>query len=329
MFAGAGVSRRAGLPSFKELVGSVYENLRETVADNPAEKSAYDDSAFDRVLNLLEKRLGRGIDDPGIRVRLEVAKALQPPSPPFKDHLALLGISRDKHGQPNIVTTNFDTLFERADESLQSSGGSGLPPPGSARDHGVQHLHGRIGDELRKLSATDLILTSADFGEAYLRSGWASRYVADRLRLTDLVLVGYSANDAPMKLLLDAIDAERVRFPDVRKIYALGNYSLDGDGDGDTEEKWRALGVDPVLGQSRDSVYASIRHWSKYCDKRDTFARAIFSLILNKVQSSATNFEREQVEFLWKRHGTPQLFEEIDPDITWLNTLIGDGEQTP
>lgn len=40
-----------------------------------------------------------------------------------------------------------------------------------------------------------MILTSADFGDAYLRDGWASQYVEDRMRLNSLVLVGYAAED--------------------------------------------------------------------------------------------------------------------------------------
>jgi len=35
------------------------------------------------------------------------------------------------------------------------------------------------------------------------------------------VLVGYGADDAAMRLLLDALDADRDRFPDLKRVYAL------------------------------------------------------------------------------------------------------------
>ena len=69
------------------------------------------------------------------------------------------------------------------------------PKPGGPVDHGILHLHGRIADRALALAETELILTSADFGDAYLRDGWASQYVEDRMRLNILVLVGYAAED--------------------------------------------------------------------------------------------------------------------------------------
>ena len=79
-----------------------------------------------------------------------------------------------------MLTTNFDTLFERAAVAgaladVPSHSGKSLPKAGGARDFGVLHLHGRIADEKLGLAETDFVLTSADFGDAYLRDGWASR----------------------------------------------------------------------------------------------------------------------------------------------------------
>jgi hypothetical protein len=59
-----------------------------------------------------------------------------------------------------------------------------------------------LADLNLNLEETDLILTSADFGDAYLRDGWASQYVEDRMRINTIVLVGYQAEDAALRLLL-------------------------------------------------------------------------------------------------------------------------------
>jgi len=127
-----------------------------------------------------------------------------------------------------LLTTNFDTLFERAGRklgltSVPSQAGISIPRAGGERDFGILHLHGRIADGSMRLATSDLVLTSADFGDAYLRNGWASRYIEDRMRLGTLVLVGYRAEDAAMRLLLEALDADRDRFPDLGRIAACVN----------------------------------------------------------------------------------------------------------
>src|SRR5262249_54802173 len=153
---------------------------------------------YDRALRSLEKRTHQ----PGTpsRVRVAVAELLYAaPGVRVPDHLSLLQLSRDGEGRPKLLTTNFDTLFERAAEAASpgapSRAGKAVPKSGGARDYGILPLHGRLGDTVLGLQETDLILTSADFGDAYLRDGWASQYLEDRMRLNTLVLVGYAAED--------------------------------------------------------------------------------------------------------------------------------------
>ena len=71
------------------------------------------------------------------------------------------------------------------------------------------------------LRSSELVLTSADFGDAYLRDGWASQYIEDRMRLGILVLVGYRAEDAALRLLLETLDADRNHFRDLKDIYVI------------------------------------------------------------------------------------------------------------
>ncbi|QOG21744.1 hypothetical protein FOM02_35075 [Bradyrhizobium sp. SEMIA] len=130
--------------------------------------------------------------------REAVAEILAPPpAPDLSRHISLLTLSRDKSGRPRLLTTNFDTLFERAARAdgveCRSHAAKSLPRPGTPGDHGILHLHGRLGDRAIGLDQGDLILTTADFGDAYLRDGWASQYVEDRMRVNTLVLVGYHA----------------------------------------------------------------------------------------------------------------------------------------
>jgi NAD-dependent SIR2 family protein deacetylase len=169
---GAGVSLRANMPSFCSLTEQVYKMLRETTANEPVERIAFERKEYDRALRSLEKRTHR--PQTVSRVRVTVAQLLTAPdSVEVPDRLVLLQLSRDNEGRFKLMTTNFDTLFERAAHAagltnVPSHAAKSIPKPGGARDHGILHLHGRIADTKLGLEETDLVLTSADFGDAYL-----------------------------------------------------------------------------------------------------------------------------------------------------------------
>jgi len=268
---GAGVSFRVNLPSFKLLTERVYALLGEAADDEPAERNAIESKQYDRALRSLEKRTHRpGTPSP---VRGAVARVLAPPAVAFPDHLALLQLSRDVDGRPRLLTTNFDTLFERAANGagmldVPSYAGVSMPRAGGERDHGILHLHGRITDDTLDLAPTDLILTSADFGEAYLRSGWASRYIEDRMRLGTLVLVGYSAEDAAMRLLLETLDADRDRFRDLHDIYAIEI------GTTESASIWKAKGIKPIEFTGYDAIYDTLSEWARYAMQPADYRRA-------------------------------------------------------
>ena len=192
---GAGLSLNAGFPLFRGLVEDVYALLRLDFPivrrdDHPGEAEACDQGQWDRVLGMLEARLG---DLNPLRphhqglVRAAVAERLRSDGQDTSSHQVLLRLSADGHGRPRVVTTNFDTLFERAWTAasatpLRSVAGAGMPAVGSYDFSGVMHLHGRLRDPDVPIEGSDLVLTSGDFGEAYLRAGWAARFVYDLLR---------------------------------------------------------------------------------------------------------------------------------------------------
>jgi len=268
---GAGVSRRVGLPLFHELTDQVYRELGETRGNEPAERRAFERAEYDRALRSLEKRTHL----PGTRsrVRIAVAKLLAARDDiDVPDHLALLQLSRNADGQPRLLTTNFDTLFERAAQAAglnaPSYAAKSIPKPGGARDYGILHLHGRIADGKLRLDETDLVLTSADFGDAYLRDGWASQYVEDRMRLSTLVLIGYSAEDAALRLLLETLDADRERFRDLKDIYAIEKRT------DDSASMWKAKGIKPIEFADYSDIYTTLVEWARYAMHPAQYGRA-------------------------------------------------------
>jgi NAD-dependent SIR2 family protein deacetylase len=171
---GAGVSFGAGLPTFKILTEQVYAKLGEDLHYEHAEITAFNQNEFDRALRSLEKRTNLpGMDS---SVRTAVTELLQPPAgADLSRHISILRLSRDRQGRAKVTTTNFDTLFERAAQQhgipWTSHAGKALPRAGTPADHGILHLHGRLGDATLAIPPNDLILTSADFGDGYLRDG--------------------------------------------------------------------------------------------------------------------------------------------------------------
>lgn len=259
---GAGVSMRVNMPSFRQLAEQIYAALGETPDNEAAEREAMQRGEYDRALRSLEKRTY--LPKLPSRVRAATTTLLTPaPGLLVPDHLTLLRLSRDADGRPKLLTTNFDPLFERAAHAggmagVPSHAGKAVPRPGMADDHGIHHLHGRIADATLGIPPSDLILTSADFGDAYLRDGWASQYIEDRMRLNALVLVGYAAEDTAMRLLLETLDADRERFRDLKSIYAIEKQTLI------SASIWRAKGIEPIEFADYDQIYTTLAEWATY-----------------------------------------------------------------
>lgn len=258
---GAGVSKRVGMPLFNELTDAIYADIGETPKNEPAEEEALKRGEYDRALGSLERRTR--LPKAPSRVRLATTKLLTPAAGvTLPDHLSLLRLSRDTEGRVRLMTTNFEPLFECAAHAdgqiVPSYAGKATPRPGTPDDRGILHLHGRIGYDPLRIPASDLILTSADFGDAYLRDGWASQYIEDRMRLNTLVLVGYAAEDTAMRLLLETLDADRDRFRDLKKIYAIERQTLA------SASIWNAKGIVPIEFADYNLLYRTLDEWATY-----------------------------------------------------------------
>lgn len=338
---GAGVSRTAGLPLFRGLAEGVYAHLGEDWQLYPAEREGMRsggqlEGQYDRVLRCLERRLAasnvprnRGMRE---RIRTAVRHVLTAPvGANLANHLALLELSRDAEGRNRILTTNFDTLFERAwfekhHAAIPSHAGVAMPQPKVTACTGVLHLHGRLADPRPELNAseTDLVLTSAEFGDAYLRSGWASRYIYDLVRAYTVVLVGYQADDPPMRYLLEALEADRERYPDLQKVYAFascepGNEELVG-------ALWEAKAVEPILyaanGEDHSALYSSLREWRRYAADPTAWRRKQLRLIVAEAPTSVAVGPLQECVALLGHGDANQLLAELSPSAEWLSVLV-------
>lgn len=128
--------------------------------------------------------------------------------PPPKEHSIVARLSMNEEGKPQIVTTNFDLLFEHPGVT------SGIPvfePPiridlfEDERISGITYLHGRLqaGDS----ASHHYVLGSADFSRAYMIDGWATKFLRHLFENYTVVLLGYQAKDPLMEYLLRGLGA--------------------------------------------------------------------------------------------------------------------------
>lgn len=169
LFVGAGVSIPAGLPSWDALLAGIAADNGTELADLP--------DVLDRA-ELLRKELGTAF---GAAVARQIEGATRPSL--AHAHLAALGCRE-------VVTTNFDTLYERA---VRSTGRPLAMLPRdrpSAGQPWLLKLHGDITDP------ANIVLTRRDFVRFSADRGPAGAVLQSLMMTRHLFVVGASMTDA-------------------------------------------------------------------------------------------------------------------------------------
>ncbi len=267
-FCGAGISYAADLPGFQGLVDDIYNRVGTYLL--PIEQEAYDRNQFDATLGLLERR------HPGQRlaVRTALKNALQPKlhrKGATDSHKALLQLARNREGSLRLVTTNFDRIFERVAkntrQSINSYAAPMLPISKNSRWDGLVYLHGLLPERNDESALNRLVLTSGDFGLAYLTERWAARFVSELFLNYVVCFVGYSIDDPVLRYMMDALAADRMLGELTPQAYALGD-CIQGQEAKKTIE-WEAKGVKPILyevlaGSNKHSaLHRTLKAWAE------------------------------------------------------------------
>ena len=263
-FCGAGISRRAGLPDFDGLVKQLYGNL--SVTPDTEQQKVIKTKRFDMAIGLLEK----GIVDGREGVRKELAKILTPnldaPNA-TTTHEALLKLSRNREGRTRLVTTNFDRLFEEAIDrtpfDVERFQAPMLPMPKS-QWNGLIYLHGLLSEKPSAQELGRLVVSSGDFGLAYLTERWASRFVGELFRNHTVCFVGYSIDDPVLRYMTDALAADRLLGESPLEMFAFGSYSKDKEAD--CAGEWKAKNVTPILYREHKRhwyLHETLHEWAK------------------------------------------------------------------
>ncbi|WP_419835398.1 SIR2 family protein [Endozoicomonas atrinae] len=343
-FCGAGVSQNsAKLPDFNGLTKRIISELGAS-QDSPAYKAFYgaqrvldsikqletpkhteerkqleelkqlNESGLisgDRVFGLLERDFL--LED----IEEEVARALRPDSSiesRLDSHKIMLQLAKTPAGHTLLVTTNFDSLFEDCDPAVKKFQSPKLPnlSAGETFD-GITYLHGRVNEDYTGSDpeGSGFILTSSQYGRAYLAEGWATVFFKEILERYTVVFIGYSADDPPVQYLLEALSSKE---PGQNKIYAFEK----GD-EQSASAKWRHKGVTAIPYEDFIPFWNTLSAWAERAKNPQEW----YKLIISKAQNGPTGLEpheRGQIAHIVSFDEGAKLFSKSleSPPAEWL-----------
>lgn len=306
-FCGAGVSVPAGLPTFYSLTKQVAERLHALDDENSEISKLLINYQFDRTFTALKRTYGNEIVDSILLSELKLTK-----TPLLTNHENLLKLSINEEKKPFLITTNFDLLFEKVDRRIKSFIPPYLPDLQSKDPlSGIVYLHGKWIDP-KKNEPNNLIISSQDFGSAYLSHGWATRFLSNLLTRRTVVLIGYSGDDTLVRYLLEGLNSEKTDTKNQIYAFERGEQSK-------IDKKWSQLGAVGISYPDHDDLWNTITEWAKYAGDEDKWKQHIFELS-QKSPKDLEAFERGQVtNFISTQKGANkfQLFEPA-PSAEWI-----------
>lgn len=327
-FCGAGISYPAKLPDFRGLVDRIYEAL--SVSPNPVQQAAIKAKQFDTAIGLLEDDLVNGRE----LVRRALATILKPDlgdRNATATHEALLTLSENRKGRTRLITTNFDRVFEliRATKprSLPDFKAPLLPVPKTRWD-GLVYLHGLLPDSPTASDLDRLVLSSGDFGLAYLTERWAARFVSELFRNFTVCFVGYGINDPVLRYMMDALAADRLLGESTPEMFAFGSYSKGEETE--RANQWKAKHVTPILYREHHHhayLHKTLRAWAEtYRDGVRGKERIVVECAIARPLASTKqdDFVGRMLWALSDLGGLPaKRFAELDPvpHLDWLQPL--------
>ncbi|CAI0955219.1 Uncharacterised protein [Serratia quinivorans] len=307
---GAGVSLPSGMPTFVDLTRYVIEYF-----DPPHDSEImaafrpwlHDQSSanvpLDQIFNLLHLEYGKDEVNALVTKRLGASRA---DIEVGREHSLIKRISSNQSGTPQIVTTNFDRLFEVNQE--QNNLTRYVPPAfpdlnfGSTIE-GITYLHGRLVNE--NAVSHPYVLSSADFGRAYLSEGWATNFIKLLLERYIVVLVGYQAEDPPVKYLLQGLNHDG-QF-DRSRLFAFDRGLAE-----EIEAKWRDRGVTAIAYSDHPLLWKSMEAWAERADNPRRWRASVIAKSQQDPKVLAP-YERGQIAHILRTAQGAKLFSEAIP----------------
>ena len=331
-FCGAGISYDAKIPLFRGLMERTARLLNLEL--HPIEKRLLEEGKLDQLYLRYERVVGDAT-----LVRTATARILQPKvdknESALLKHISLLKLAKNRNGKTRIVTTNYDCLFDRALRSLEEKANSFaaplLPIPDRDRWNGIVYLHGKLDKRTSEENLNSLVLSSGDFGRAYLTERWASRFVTELFRNYEVCFVGYSVNDLIIKYMMDAFTSDPERAD--RPIYAFAGCKIEEEVP--CIEGWNEMGIEPIPYRvtengSYEELTNVLRAWAEYQEiGRMDKASVVRAAFMGK-PDSVSEIGKNQIDRVrWALHdmiGVNALpnARDVKVGIGWLEYLTDD-----
>ena len=331
-FCGAGISYPAGLPDFEGLVRQLYNQMG--VAPTEIQENAIKSGQYDTAVGLLESS---DVEERKA-VRKVLAKILTPSNltpNATATHRDLLTLGKTREGKMRLITTNFDRIFEEVIHKEAKKAGrkeeqryqAPLLPVPKNHWNGLVYLHGLLPPESDG-ERDHLVLSSGDFGLAYLTERWAARFTSELFRNYTVCFIGYSINDSILRYMMDALAADRLRGESSPKAFAFGGYSK-GKRD-EQAEQWQAKNVTPILyseDEEHSYLHRTLHSWSEIYHYGLIGKKQIVASLARAKPLKSTKEDNFVDRMLWALSdpiGSPaRLFAKLNPvpSLDWLDYL--------
>lgn len=316
-FCGSGISKQAAkLPEFFELAEKVINELgvesssyvRELIKllnsthDEGTPNSDTKLKAFvtaDHLFSALEKDFD--VKD----IEKEVAKTLKEDEEELNldFHEAVLNLSKTPDNRIQLITTNFDRLFEKSNEQLKIIEPSRLPSLSKEKLlDGVVHLHGLVNQDYSSSDMDGFVLSTGDFGEAYLSDAWATEFIKTVFDKFTVVFLGYSADDPPVHFLLAALKKKQNA---LKNVYAFSTSSK--------SDRWFDRGITPIeFDDYEQHLWPSIIEWARMTEAESEWLKEVSDLA-QQDPAKLSSFERSKVAYLLSSFAGSKTFADLDP----------------
>jgi hypothetical protein len=180
--------------------------------------------------------------------------------------------------------------------------------------NGIVYLHGKANASYDSAEGDGFVLSSSEFGRAYLADGWATRFIREILEKYAVVFVGYTADDPPVHYLLEALNRSGGKLNEV--------YAFQSGNHGDAAAKWEHKGVEAIAYDPADghrALWDTIGAWAVRARNPEGWTDSLVELA-RKGPEALTPWQRGQVAHLVSTKEGARRFCGGDhpPPATWL-----------